>query len=1192
MEIQALDAAVLGGALKGLTETPDPQGLMGALIYAPGVGVPLKPGMSALEGAMLAMRNRGLVKTALTGAGEGVAAGTKSYVSAAARGPEAQAVVPVRQAVTAGRKPTAEDALRAANQQRIQQLRAGAAKPTTTLSASVQAQLRAVKPDAREAQILAIQRGLQPPEQKIAMVKFLEELGTAPSVGKMPVQRAAKAIVPETKPIPAKYHLKYPKAAPKPVTAAIPPAARVPGPSGLPSQAAPKTVAAGGGVPPQQPPTGTGAAGAVPPGGAIPKGSTPAIQDALSQAKAIVDRDTPGLVTRIIDYIPGPKQAQRGLHPSLGMSKKVLEPWVAEGNVLGKAGTTLAQGRIPVVNRLKEVFGDAVVRGAEKSKIRFIGTRAEAKYPATGTFYDIAQNPELYLLSSTERAAIEESETVLSALFDQIKAEYALDIGKFPNRPGSMFLSNIEMPEAGKGIFETVARTAKSGRAKTRFYETGRERWAHDVERGIAKPFDPVVDVEQLLGAEMHDSLTKMAGRTVYKTGLGGLDRMEALTATGHGGLVKKMVGLRTRLQNLQAAKGRLSAKQQEAITEFLASPLEDADLTALHQGLEPTIVRGVNVGMDVADISKEIAGIRAQITALQPAWKTANTKGYQFVQEGIFKYFPDADAKQIRRLAEVSNNPLLRWIDDLRATAFGGDLSPVSIQMLTAWLSDPIGVSAAIAKRGARGAMFTEEGMLAYMKANPHIVSRFTRGTGINPLGGVDKEFAVGLVGKLPKVGKLWTEFNETVYRPVMRLTMDIFDNSYTAAIKRGLSEEQAIAIAADDATKIIPRFNARRLGMSQAEAARYRSVLTSVSFLTQPAALMGDATKALIKIGTKQTITPSEQFALKRVLKIIAVTEALAVSSSVAYAIKEGQDPKQAALNALNPTHPNFMAITTPWGAKVGLGGPFRSLIRAVVPRMIPGVPVPVPFAGIYRFGMSKMGPGVRSVYEVAPGVNRDYRGRTIRKHDSVPLDILRTIEHVISGNLPLTVGSGYRTLREGEGVGRAGEEALSQFAGTNYIPFDSIWDAKVRWTSDFKEYDALPSNDQEADEKGVQTRDAYRIANPEIEAKLLITGGISSLVGAPDSFDATVRLMRENGIGVADLPSLQPTKYESAARKYLREEIALQLAGPAAPPTAPATQRVTAPGSPTQTPEQYVREVLDRLKAKRGEPVGATR
>jgi len=590
-------------------------------------------------------------------------------------------------------------------------------------------------------------------------------------------------------------------------------------------------------------------------------------------------------------------------------------------------------------------------------------------------------------------------------------------------------------------------------------------------------------------------------------------------------------------------------------------------DLNALELGLNPTVGanavgrQGVNFGKDLKMLRAEVAVAKKDLVALRPYWNSAFLRGYSRIQEAGNLLFKGEEVGQIRRLLKRSDSAFLRFMDNLRQTAFGGDFSPWSIQGSVAWLSDPVTVSRFIAE-GKGG--FTRAAMLKFVRENPDIARRFTAGTGINPLGGVEAEFGTGFIGKIPKIGKKWDEFNEAVYRPMTKLQMEFFEDSYRGALKLGRTEEQAIAIAADDSTKIIPRINYRRLGQSQAQAALHRSTLTSVSFLTQPAALMVDAAKGFIKLGTKQTVNPTEVFAMKRVATLTVMAEAIAVGSAVFYAKTHNQDVGQAIKDALNPSSGKFMTLTLPWGARIGIGGPFRSIIRAVWPREMPGSHgVPVPFAGIYRFGLSKIGPGYRQGIDFF--TNRDYYGKAIRTED-FPVNILQGLAYHGLGVMPLTPGTAGRYLLAGKGVGAAGQEAVSQALGTNYAPLDKIWDAKIRWDKDFEEYRDIPSTSAERvfklaaaktpEEKAryAVSRETYRANHPEVDAKLFILGEVTSFESDLAQRIA-VRFMRENNLSVKDIKGLEVKEYESEARTKLRREIQRALGLPS--PSIATTQ-----------------------------------
>ena len=1045
------------------------------------------------------------------------------------------------------------------------------------------------------------------PTQPVAPVT---ETVVPPRRARVPSRKPVAEVAPETPTVPGEglAGVSPPSPARTPLAsgAAVPtapPAARAAGEGlGTPPRFV-GTAGKGAGEPPVIPP-----AEIEPP--ITPGQPSPSATDrALNIARAIIKRDRPGVVTRLLDATPVLRQLQRRFHRSLEMKEDILAGWIAEGNVRGVVATDFTMVRAPALRRLDAVFRPEVVRGQKKSTLRFLGTAEQANYSATGTFYDIAQNPHLYDLSPVERSAIQEASKALDGAFQKVRADYGLEIGRFQTKPGAMFLSNIEKPQVGKELFAEQARTAgRSSRAKTRFYETGRERWEHD------NTFNPITDVAYLLGAEMHEAVAGMAGKSVYKTAIGGLTRAEALRVTGHAGLVKEMDALRGRLQSLLGSRARLSEKQADAIDDFLASSLEDSDLLALRDGLEPVISRGPRKGKDILALEKEIRVTREAIAGLRPAWKVANAKGYQFVQEGVYRYFPDEDAAQIKRLAERPTSGLWQFIDNVRATAFGGDLSPTTVQGSVVWLSDPVGVSREVIRQITKGkgiwAPYKQQALFDDLVENADSWRRFTEATGMQALGTVDREFSVGFIGKIPgiwkvpSIGKIWTEFNESVYRPVMRHAKDVFDSSYEGAIRLGRSEEEAMAIAADDATKIVPRISGRRLGWSEAEQASRRALLTSISFLTQPTALMSDAVTAMVKLGTKQTITPSEAFALRRVGTLVATTEVLAVTSSVYFAWKHGQDMEQAALEALDPTHPNFMSIKTPWGARIGLGGPYRSLIRAVVPRKVEGVDFPMPFAGVHRFALSKLGPLPRIAYDEIRNV--DFYGKQIRSGE-FPKNVLQGIAYAVTGGLPLTAGSAIRSWQQGEGRGRTLEELSSQFGGTNYVPFDPIYDAKLRWEDDIERYEAIPTDTLKRLALGVSTRDKYRKSHPDVDAKLFIVGKVSSLQTAR-AVNEALALIRKNDIDPDAIKAIKARKqlqkdYAKLGRRLERNEVdrlierleqGEQQPAPSRPTATPASVpssfsdplgRTKAPTTSQPTPSSF-QQLLERSK----EPVGA--
>ena len=147
-----------------------------------------------------------------------------------------------------------------------------------------------------------------------------------------------------------------------------------------------------------------------------------------------------------------------------------------------------------------------------------------------------------------------------------------------------------------------------------------------------------------------------------------------------------------------------------------------------------------------------------------------------------------------------------------------------------------------------------------------------------------------------------------------------------------------------------------------------------------------------------------------------------------------------------------------------------------------------------------------------------------------------------------MPLAAGATAQEVRTGGGLTGATQAAAGQFAGANYIPEDRAYDLRVRWQKEFKAYLDLPGNSTKAKNMGVQTRDAYRKAHPEIEAKLFIAGEVTSLsknaYGREAARDAALALMKQYGLKMDDVKGLRPEDDENstdlARRKWFAEKL----------------------------------------------------
>ena len=891
----------------------------------------------------------------------------------------------------------------------------------------------------------------------------------------------------------------------------------------------------------------------------------PEVVGALGQATTIVARDKPGLIQNIMDSMAGMKFLLRKVLPKLEMDDPTLIAWVAEGNVRASAGAALDQVRIKIMNQWIAEFGIDVVRGTRKADIQYIGTDqlARKNYKGTGTLYDILQNPQLYDLTTPQRKLIRDSQSELNAIYKKVISDYGVDIGIFPPKPGGVFLSNIDIAGKADGSLDdglnrlfgspVYGTTKKSGRAKRRYYETGLDRWKARSAKD-APDFEPMTDLFKLLGVEMHGTYAKMAGRSVFSAGVPGLTRAEVIARIGTAEAKKLLTNINTtkkRLQTLQSSLRKLNNDAADSIDDFLKSAQDEADLDEIIRLMEDFKVSpgryvakdATIVGMTAADLQKEIKSVRQTLKVLRKSYDTVEITEYRFVKDGMFKYYPIEQADHIERLNQVNDSQFWNVLNEVRATAFGGDLSPISIQGMQAWLYSPLQMSKFLWNSGTGwgnfSGRFTVKALMDDMAANPESWDRFIKGTGLNPLEGVQQEFGVGYVGKIKfkGIGKKWTEANEAVYRPITRMAKDLFDSNYDLAIAQGYDEMTAIAIAADDATKLVPRIAYRRLGQSAKQAAMQRGMLTSVSFLVQPTALTIDAAKGLMKWGLRRNVTMTENLAIRRILNFASTTSALSVSSAIMYA-KMNDNPEVTAMrearNALDPRHPNFMAITMPNGMRLSIGGPIRSLLRAIAPRPVKVVgledEIPLPFAGIMKWGGYKLGPGLNSVVDLIQ--DKDFYGREIATGD-FPISILQQLSYFFSTGVPLVgqsaVRAGVRAATSGEGMAEfegMGTEILGQAGGVNLVPFDSVYQARLRWTEDIDAYREIRDLNRDKVQKAKLnpiSTSAFRSANPDLDAKLFITGegGIGSL--GERAIKYAVRLMLVNKIALEDVDSI---------------------------------------------------------------------
>ncbi len=823
-------------------------------------------------------------------------------------------------------------------------------------------------------------------------------------------------------------------------------------------------------APPAQPPT-----GAIPQPAPQPKPvpSLAGMNRIITQSQEVVKQDRPGLISNLIQKLPGIKQLRQFERPGLkmtGENEKLLVANVAETAARSDVATRTTATRNQIFKELETAFGKGSLT-SEKTNATFNGSPEQAKNPITGRLKDIADNPELYALNDVQLKALADFNTRNNTLLQHVIDNYGAEVGQYEAKPNGAFLPNVDIAEDVVAIMGSETRAAASGRGKTRIWPTARERMAHD------KTFKPETDVQKLV-IGMDSFKASAAGGQTFREVIGGKTKMEVMQET-HPELAKKMDALKKRLMGLRSTLSRLDEKQSQAIDNFLASPIEDADLTNLQAELTPRVGRafgkpwgkaGVNYGKDIQEVEKTIDGVKAQLRALKPAWDVANLKPYIFVQEGIYRYFPAEQAKLLTEMRKTSRNPFFNALETIRATAFSGDLSPiVGVQTPLGILFDPIGsIDTAIGglpKMMERGILhpFSLVSLSKDIASDTESWAEYFSLMGRAPQG-TPAEFSGGLLGKIPG----FPAFNEGTYILVTRQSKALFDRLTESLIHSGLPREQAVVVAADQASKVFPLLTPQGMGQSPARATTLRSLPTSYSFIRKPAEMFLDAARAYFKYGTGQfkKVTPKEKIAARLIITLAGSLLAVSATSNALSAQAEGEDPMKAMWDAINPDPMNGKFLTLRFGKyKVPIGGPYRAIFRAIYPQKVSGVPVPVPFAGIPSYLNNRVNPLVKvqlSLYK-----NQDYYGKRIIQGD-FPENIARLLAYEAEGMLPLTLGTTIEGLRTGQTQEDIIGQAAGQFAGTNVSMVTELRQARDTTTMLDATLPKLGQQDTEAKKK----------------------------------------------------------------------------------------------------------------------------
>lgn len=211
--------------------------------------------------------------------------------------------------------------------------------------------------------------------------------------------------------------------------------------------------------------------------------------------------------------------------------------------------------------------------------------------------------------------------------------------------------------------------------------------------------------------------------------------------------------------------------------------------------------------------------------------------------------------------------------------------------------------------------------------------------------------------------------------------------------------------------------------------------------------------------------------------------------------------------------------------------------------------------------RFIESKAHPALGQLIAVKEGKTYVGEDMTVKQYAKqwLPL-MIQDIQDLVAGTTPAMAGA----------IGTAA------FFGVSTYNIPGVPSSVTKQFQDaLDSYNAIPATAAEAKAKGYQSREAYREAHPDVDAKLFIAGVVTSLK-TDNAKKIAVQLMKQNGIKVEDI--LPPKGNESLELQRLRLDLVSALEGKTGTPTTSTT---------TPVPSTRYKKMLPVRKVPAGVP-----
>lgn len=822
------------------------------------------------------------------------------------------------------------------------------------------------------------------------------------------------------------------------------------------------------------------------------------------------------------------------LNPSVNQDQQVLVAWRAGQGVRAQLQTEWTAALNPIVERVETLLPTATYRGPRGTAAdMLIGTAKDiADHPE---LYDIS--PELRsALDDLNVAMWDEVAGRARAEYGVDVHPYEGD-----GKPGFVYLPTLAAKDSlDDKLVNAFDSLSTKSMAKRRGYVSARERLVdpetgqtpESVKRSLAagaKEFVPETDLRELVSAHIQ-AMASNAGHATMKEGAGGRTLGDVLDEL-HPGIAEAKTRTRQFVTNLNSRMKTAVSAKADTLKRI---SLNDTQMRQLEKRMQPLENRIAALeaenefGPELSYLSGQVRELRmmrgklatyaqtlegrknfnaAKIKTLDDAidsaqaaledvvrrYESAGTDPY--VRDPLTQrwYTPEAAKTMTQLLARPAGfgKNLADISDEIRAWHLAGDASLGTIQGALGVMSDPISAAKTARKMLAGGNPQAELARLARDEADD--VAEYT--------------FATGRVfgDPLAEIRQQARGFERV---PGIRTAQDqlsaLFERGSYEAWKRerdivlhenpGMSRSLAGHEAANMLSKVVPGLNPAERGVSGTRGAIERGALTSVSFATSPALLGAEAAKGTAKLaqqaalklmrstsvnpdGAWAALTAREQIALRRTVMLAGTVTALSTASAILSAPSRNLSVEEAVNEAFDPNSRYFAALQLGEGRSIPLGGPFRSAIKAIVPRD------GVMFAGVPSWLGTRINSPIKPVIDIAR--NRDFQNDPIYQGNFArPENVARALWYFGGeGIAPVSAGQVSEDIRRGEfDPGGTSQRVIAQFLGSNLSPVSPTEKlsqiSRAIYQKEF--YDLLPSQ-----------REAIKKAQPKLWEEAVAAG-----------------------------------------------------------------------------------------------------